>query len=92
MTKNIVHDQIVLGAGPSGISYSLFFEKSPVIIEKNDHPGGHASSYVINGFTFDYGPHILFSRDKSILDFIVKSLGNNVRQCKRNNKISFKKN
>jgi hypothetical protein len=36
MTKNIVHDQIVLGAGPSGISYSLFFEKSPIIIEKNE--------------------------------------------------------
>jgi protoporphyrinogen oxidase len=90
MAENIVHDQIILGAGPSGISYSLFFEKSPVIIEKNNHPGGHASSYMINGFTFDYGPHILFSRDKSILDFIVKSLGDNVHQCKRNNKISFK--
>ena len=36
MAENIVHDQIILGAGPSGISYSLFFEKSPVIIEKNN--------------------------------------------------------
>ena len=90
MTKNQIYDQIVLGAGPSGISYSLFFDSSPLIIEKNDHPGGHASSFVIDGFTFDYGPHIIFSRDKPILDFIVKSLGNNVHQCKRNNKISFK--
>ena len=90
MAENTAHDQIILGAGPSGISYSLFFEKSPLVIEKNYHPGGHASSYMINGFTFDYGPHILFSRDKSILDFIVKSLGENVHQCKRNNKISFK--
>ena len=90
MTKNQIYDQIVLGAGPSGISYSLFFDNSPLIIEKNDHPGGHASSFVIDGFTFDYGPHIIFSRDKPILDFIVKSLGDNVHQCKRNNKISFK--
>jgi len=90
MTENHIYDQIVLGAGPSGISYSLFFDKSPLIIEKNDHPGGHASSFVIDGFTFDYGPHIIFSRDKLILDFIVKSLGDNVHQCKRNNKISFK--
>ena len=90
MTENHIYDQIVLGAGPSGISYSLFFDNSPLIIEKNDHPGGHASSFVIDGFTFDYGPHIIFSRDKPILDFIVKSLGNNVHQCKRNNKISFK--
>lgn len=90
MTDNHIYDQIVLGAGPSGISYSLFFDNSPLIIEKNDHPGGHASSFVIDGFTFDYGPHIIFSRDKLILDFIVKSLGDNVHQCKRNNKISFK--
>ena len=90
MTENHIYDQIVLGAGPSGISYSLFFENSPLIIEKNDHPGGHASSFVIDGFTFDYGPHIIFSRDKPILDFIVNSLGENVHQCKRNNKISFK--
>ncbi len=90
MIKNQIYDQIVLGAGPSGISYSLFFDNSPLIIEKNDHPGGHASSFVIDGFTFDYGPHIIFSRDKPILDFIIKSLGNNVHQCKRNNKISFK--
>jgi protoporphyrinogen oxidase len=90
MKDNLIYDQIVLGAGPSGISYSLFFDNSPLIIEKNDHPGGHASSFVIDGFTFDYGPHIIFSRDKRILDFIVNSLGDNVHQCKRNNKISFK--
>ena len=85
-----MHNILVLGGGPSGLSYSLFCPDKVHIIEKNSTPGGHASSYNINGFTFDYGPHILFSRDKKILEFIVKSLGDNVEICKRNNKISFK--
>jgi protoporphyrinogen oxidase len=81
---------LVLGAGPSGLSYSLFCPDTVHIIEQNGVPGGHASSYEISGFTFDYGPHILFSRDKEILQFVVGSLGENVELCKRNNKISFK--
>jgi len=76
---------LVLGAGPSGLSYSLFCPDTVHIIEQNDVPGGHASSYEISGFTFDYGPHILFSRDKEILQFIVDGLGENVELCKRNN-------
>jgi protoporphyrinogen oxidase len=86
-----MHDNLILGAGPSGLSYSLISNNQTLIIEKNSHPGGHASSYFINGFTFDYGPHILFSKDKLILDFIVNSLGDNVQKCKRNNKVSYKK-
>jgi protoporphyrinogen oxidase len=83
-------DQIILGAGPSGLSYSLIDDNRTLIIEKNSYPGGHASSYFIDGFTFDYGPHIIFSKDRAILDFIVNSLADNVHACKRNNKVSFK--
>ena len=82
-------NQIILGAGPSGLSYALFNNKT-LILEKNSHPGGHASSFFINGFTFDYGPHILFSKDQDILNFIISSLGKNVQKCKRNNKVSYK--
>jgi protoporphyrinogen oxidase len=80
----------VIGAGPSGLAVSLFLNETPDVLEMNSHVGGHAASFQDNGFTFDYGPHILFSRDKEILDFIVATLGQNVGQCRRNNKISFK--
>lgn len=80
----------VIGAGPSGLAVSLFLKDTPEILESKNHVGGHASSFLANGFTFDYGPHILFSRDKDILDFIVASLGENVARCRRNNKISYK--
>ncbi len=80
----------VIGAGPSGLSVGLFLNDNCDILEAEDHVGGHASSFFAKGFTFDYGPHILFSRDQQILDFIVASLGENVSRCRRKNQISFK--
>lgn len=80
----------IIGAGPSGLALGLFLEKPCDILEAQSHVGGHTSSLVSQGFTFDYGPHILFSRDKPILDFVVATLGDNVSLCRRNNKVSFK--
>lgn len=89
MINNSSPSIAVIGAGPSGLAVSLFLKNTPEILESKNHVGGHASSFVENGFTFDYGPHILFSRDKDILNFIVKSLEENVARCRRNNKISY---
>jgi protoporphyrinogen oxidase len=89
-TTNTLSRLAVIGAGPSGLALSLFLNDSPEILEAQAYVGGHASSFMAEGFTFDYGPHILFSRDQQILDFIVASLGDNVSRCRRNNKISFK--
>ena len=80
----------IIGAGPSGLAASLFLKNPHELLERNDHVGGHASSFFDQGFTFDYGPHILFSRNQQLLDFIVATLGLNVSQCRRNNKIAFK--
>ena len=80
----------IIGAGPSGLAVSLFLNCPHELLESNDHVGGHAASFFDKGFTFDYGPHILFSRNLQLLDFIVASLGENVSQCRRNNKIAFK--
>ncbi|MFI4917959.1 MAG: protoporphyrinogen/coproporphyrinogen oxidase [Legionellales bacterium] len=80
----------IIGAGPSGLALGLFLKDAHELLESTDQVGGHASSFMEQGFTFDYGPHILFSRDQKILDFIVATLGENVNQCRRNNKISFK--
>ncbi|MDR3491894.1 MAG: NAD(P)-binding protein [Gammaproteobacteria bacterium] len=80
----------IIGAGPSGLAVSFFLKDKSDIVESQLHVGGHASSFQECGFTFDYGPHILFSRDQQILDFIIASLGENVSKCRRNNKISYK--
>jgi protoporphyrinogen oxidase len=80
----------ILGAGPSGLSLSHFLDSSTIILEKESYPGGHASSFFIDGFPFDYGPHLLFSKNERILSYIVDSLGNNVQRKRRNSKILFK--
>lgn len=80
----------IIGAGPSGLALNLFLKHRAEILEQNNYVGGHAASFVDAGFTFDYGPHILFSRDQQILNFIITTLGDNVNKCRRNNKISFK--
>lgn len=79
----------ILGAGPSGLALNLFLKQPTILLEATSRVGGHAASFEKDGFTFDYGPHILFSRDRQLLDFIVGTLGENVHQCKRANKISF---
>jgi protoporphyrinogen oxidase len=80
----------IIGAGPSGLSLSLFLEEEAEILEMSSHVGGFADSFQNGPFTFDNGPHILFSKNQEILDFLVRSLDSNVHRCRRNNKIFFK--
>lgn len=56
---------VVLGAGLSGLSaaYHLNLNAECDIYEKNKEIGGLCRSIRIGGFTFDYGPHILYSID-----------------------------
>jgi protoporphyrinogen oxidase len=79
----------ILGAGASGLSFALLTDQDCVILESESVAGGHSNSLVIDGWTFDRGPHIIFSRNQLLLDCIVNSLGANVHQCKRNNKVSI---
>jgi protoporphyrinogen oxidase len=80
----------ILGGGPSGLSMGLFLKDDYEIVERSEHVGGHAASFSAGGYTFDHGPHIMFSKNQPVLDFMIRSLGDNVMRCRRNNKISFK--
>jgi len=80
----------ILGAGPSGLAMARFIKHESVVLEKNSTPGGHAGSFIDQEYTFDHGPHILFSKDKNILRYLLNILGKNVYTRKRNNKISYK--
>ena len=80
----------ILGAGPSGLCMARFLKFDYEIVERSGRVGGHAASFTKDGYTFDYGPHIMFSKNKPVLDFMIRALDGNVMQCRRNNKISFK--
>ncbi len=80
----------ILGAGPAGLSMAMFLKGTSEVLEADDHPGGHAASFFEDGFTFDFGPHIMFSKNKQVLQFMIESLGGNVHECRRKNVVSFR--
>jgi protoporphyrinogen oxidase len=53
---------IILGAGLAGLSSSYHLDHKCEIFEKQDHCGGHIYSHKINGFTWDEGPHVSFTK------------------------------
>jgi protoporphyrinogen oxidase len=79
----------VIGAGPTGLCLGMFLEHDTEVLEARTAPGGTAGSFSVDGYTFDHGPHIMFSKNKDILGFMVDSLGDNVHRCRRNNRIAY---
>src|SRR4051812_6451176 len=79
----------ILGGGSSGLSLALLTHLDHVVIEQDEAAGGHATSTTLEGYVFDRGPHIMFSRNELLLDCMVHSLGANVHRCKRNNVVSI---
>ena len=77
----------VIGAGPSSLTLAIFTNQKISIYEQDEIAGGHAKSFKIGPWTFDRGPHIMFSKDKKILNWMIKTLGNNVHTSVRNNKV-----
>lgn len=81
----------ILGGGLAGLTLANFLRHDFEVLEKNEECGGLCRSLQEKGFTFDYGGgHIIFSRHKKILNFMVRKLGKNVVKLRRNAKIFFK--
>ena len=63
----------ILGGGLSAISLACFLQNREDIaeiniLEKEDRAGGLCRTFETNGIEYDVGPHIIFSKDKEILD------------------------
>jgi protoporphyrinogen oxidase len=67
----------ILGAGLSGLSSSYHLgHHNCEIFEKNEFVGGHINTEIIEGFTWDEGPHVSFTK----LDYVKQLLANSVNQ------------
>jgi len=82
----------ILGAGLSGITLAYLLQQnkrveSIELWEKAEHPGGLCRSYPFAGIGCDVGPHIIFSKNKEVLELMVQLLGENVHKLRRSNKI-----
>ncbi len=80
------HD-VVLGAGLAGLTAAYTLQQGGhselLVLEKEREPGGHARSVVVDGYVFDFGPHILFSNDAAMEALIRDLLGDNMRAQER---------
>ena len=74
---------IILGAGLAGLTAAYTLQERGEshwqVYEKEDRVGGHARSLTVDGFLFDFGPHILFTRDSEMEDLIRHLLAGNFR-------------
>ena len=80
------HD-VVLGAGLTGLTAAHTLQEAGaqdwIVLEQESRPGGHARSVVVEDYTFDYGPHILFTNDPAMEALIRGLLGENLRSQER---------
>ena len=60
---------LILGGGIAGLSLAHFLQDKSIILEKEAQLGGLGRSFTLNGVTYDVGPHILFSKNKEVLNF-----------------------
>jgi protoporphyrinogen oxidase len=72
---------VILGAGLAGLTaaYTLqeLGETEWQTYEREERVGGHARSTVVDGYVFDFGPHILFAGEPEIGGLIRDLLGDN---------------
>src|SRR3954452_8006635 len=79
----------ILGGGITGLAVQHFLEEDSVVLEASDQPGGLCRTYWKDGFGYDLGGHILFSKNEQVNAFVDRLLDGNLNRCKRANKILF---
>ncbi len=80
----------ILGGGVSGLALQRFLCHPSEVLEKEATPGGLCRTYWKDGFGYDVGGHILFSKHQHVADLVNCLLGENISHCTRANKILFK--
>ncbi len=84
----------ILGGGLTGLTLGYLMKQQNrdiEILEKERECGGLMRTLEHEGFTFDYcGSHIIFSKNKKVLDFMLSLLEQNRIRNRRNTKILYK--
>lgn len=74
---------IIIGAGPTGLSAAYHLGPNALLLEQNDSVGGWCRSVKDQGFTFDHAGHIMFSNDAYVHQMYRMLLGDNVHWQER---------
>ena len=86
---------VILGGGLSGLTTAYFLQEYEeytdiTILEKENSIGGLCRSIKKDGYIYDIGPHILFSKDKEMLELMLRVLDDGKNNLVRSNKILYK--
>lgn len=79
----------IIGGGLSGVSLQHFLQGPSEILEKESRVGGLCRTFERDGFRYDLGGHILFSKDEAAMAVIRAILADNLHGRRRENKILF---
>jgi len=79
----------ILGGGLSGVALQHFLKHPSEVLEADARPGGLCRTYWKDGFGYDIGGHILFSKNQEINALVDGLLGDNINRCRRANKVLF---
>ena len=84
----------IFGGGLTGLTLGYLLSQRGVdveVLEKEKEFGGLMRTLRQDGFTFDWGgSHIIFSKNKEALNFLLDLLGENKLGQKRNTKVLYK--
>ena len=82
---------VVIGSGMAALGAATRLRAEgvrPVLYDKNAFPGGHTASFGDgNGFIFDDGPHISFTKNQRLQELLAANVGDEFEtlQCRVNN-------
>jgi protoporphyrinogen oxidase len=69
------HRTVILGAGLAGLSSSYHLgHDTCVLFEQAAHAGGHIHTEVVDGFTWDEGPHLSFTKYEYVKQLFADTL------------------
>ncbi|MDD5555887.1 MAG: FAD-dependent oxidoreductase [bacterium] len=80
----------ILGGGLTGLALARFLGAGCEVLEEEAACGGLCRTVRKGPYSYDLGGHIIFSRDREILDCMNGLLGDDAVRYRRNNRIWFK--
>jgi protoporphyrinogen oxidase len=82
----------ICGGGVAGVSLARFLNRGHdiSILEAEPTAGGLARSFPFRGFSYDCGPHIIFSRNPKVLQDMVSVAADDLMLHERSNQIWYK--
>jgi protoporphyrinogen oxidase len=76
---------LVLGSGVAGLSASFHLgHDNCLVLEARDRPFGHVGSDCRDGFVWDQGPHVSFTKNEYVRDLFARSVSGRFREIDAN--------